>query len=193
MSIEFESDKEKIQRKNTQKEERILTEKQGKKPEKIEFKRPKKTVAQRLCAILLPLSVLGLIYAITFNFAGIISFIPIAILWLFWLLLVIISTVFTLGIVWASEKWRTFIDGVIAFNNTVSASSVAVIKFLQSSFAYFTAGFAICMLSYLITIIIQYKKHKCEKGYKAKLIWTIVMVVFFTLFIIIDTIALRNI
>lgn len=192
MAIEFESNQDKKQQKILQAEENAIAEKEGRKPKQIRVKKSKKSAIQKLSTFLLTLSILGLIYAITFSFSGIIFFISLAFLWLIWIATVVLLTVFTLGIIWLSKGWQTFNSGFIAFNNSLSNFMIDVVNFLHNTFAYFATGFAVAMLGYLIMKIVQYKKHKDEKGSKAQLVWTIVMVVFFACFIIFDIIAMNN-
>lgn len=192
MAIEFESNQDKKQQKILQAEENAIAEKEGRKPKQIRVKKSKKSALQKLSTFLLTLSILGLIYAITFSFSGIIFFISQAFLWLFWIATVVILTVLTLGIIWASKRWQTFNSGFISFNNSLGNFIGDVVNFLHNTFAYFATGFAVVMLGYLILKIVQYKKHKDEKGIKAQLVWTIVMVVFFACFIIFDIIAMNN-
>ena len=193
MAIEFESNQDNKQQESLQTQENILAEKEGRKPKKIKVKKTHKTAMQRLSSFLLTMSIIGLIYSILFSISGLISLIPSLILWLTWLLMVIVSTIFTLGIVWGFEGWKSFNSGFIDFNKAAANSTISVVNFLNNSFVYFAIGFAVFMLIYLIMKIVNYNNHKGEKKFKSQLIWTIVMVVVFVVFIIIDIFFLQNV
>ena len=190
MAIEFTSEKNNKKQKELQERENILAKQEGRKAKKIKVKKDKKKPIEIFSTTFLTLSIIGLIYSISFCFSSFVVMVPIAILWMLWFLLVVVGSAFTIGIVWASEGWRSFITSFTDFNSKISESSAIFLDFLNKSFPYFISVFAICIIAYLTIEIIQYKTHKEDKKYKNKLIWSIIISTLFLAFAIADIVIL---
>ena len=190
MAIEFTSEKNNKKQKELQERENILAKQEGRKAKKIKVKKDKKKPIEIFSTTFLTLSIIGLIFSIFFCFSSFIAMVPIAILWMLWFLLVVAGSAFTIGIIWASEGWRSFITSFTDFNSKISESSAIFLDFLNKSFPYFISVFAICIIAYLTIEIIQFKTHKEDKKYKNKLIWSIVISTLFLAFAIANIVIL---
>ena len=190
MAIEFTSEKNNKKQKELQERENILAKQEGRKAKKIKVKKDKKKPIEIFSTTFLTLSIIGLIFSIFFCFSSFIAMVPIVILWMLWFLLVVAGSAFTVGIIWASEGWRSFIASFTDFNSKISESSTIFLDFLHKSSPYFISVFAICIIAYLTIEIIQFKTHKEDKKYKNKLIWSIVISTLFLAFAIADIVIL---
>lgn len=80
MAIEFTSEKNNKKQKELQERENILAKQEGRKAKKIKVKKDKKKPIEIFSTTFLTLSIIGLIYSISFCFSSFVVMVPIAIL-----------------------------------------------------------------------------------------------------------------
>ena len=183
--------KEREQKLQQEENEKALQE--GRKPQDLAKNRKRKTAKQKWSNTLLTLSIIAVIYAITYSFSGLILGLPVAVLWIAWFTIVFIVTVCTIGLIWLSEGWKSFNSGFKAFNESVGNATEVVMEFMYKIFPYLASFFGLCVIAFLILSIIGFKKQQDKKeGYKGKLIWAIVLTVIFVIATIFDIIAFTN-
>lgn len=140
------------------------------------------------------LAVISLIYAFTYSFSGVFILLPVAILWIFWFVLVVLASLFTVGIVWAIEGWRNFISGFMSFNKSLSKVSGSVTNFIYNILPYMAGLTSAIIITYLtLSIIYKVKCTDPKKHTTRKLVWAIIITVLFTLAIIWDILSFTNI
>ena len=183
--------KEREQKLQQEENEKALQE--GRKPQDLAKNRKRKTAKKKWSNTLLILSIIAVIYAITYNFSGLILGLPVAVLWFAWFCIVLIVTVCTIGMIWLSDGWKSFNSGFMAFNESVGNATEVVMEFMYKIFPYLASFFGLCVIAFLILSIIGFKKQQDKKeGYKGKLIWAIVLTALFVIATIFDIIAFTN-
>lgn len=183
--------KEREQKLQQEENEKALQE--GRKPQDLAKKRKRKTAKQKWATALFILSIIAVVYAITYSFSGIVIGLPVAVLWIVWFFIVLIVTVCTIGMVWLSDGWKSFNSGFMAFNESVVNSTKVVTEFMYKIFPYLASFFGVCVIAFLIFSIIGFKKQQDKKErYKGKLIWAIVLAALFVIATIFDIIAFTN-
>ena len=183
--------KEREQKLQQEENEKALQE--GRKPQDLAKNRKRKTAKQKWSNTLLTLSIIAVIYAITYSFSGLILGLPVAVLWIAWFTIVFIVTVVTIGMIWLSDDFKSFNNGFKSFNESLTNCTCSVIGFIYNIFQYISAFFALCIITFLIFTIVNYKRQQDKKeGYKGKLIWAIVLTVIFVIATIFDIIAFTN-
>ena len=98
--------KEREQKLQQEENEKALQE--GRKPQDLAKNRKRKTAKQKWSNTLLTLSIIAVIYAITYSFSGLILGLPVAVLWIAWFMIVFIVTVVTIGMIWLSDDFKSF-------------------------------------------------------------------------------------
>ena len=180
--------KEREQKLQQEENEKALQE--GRKPQDLAKNRKRKTAKQKWSNTLLTLSIIAVIYAITYSFSGLILGLPVAVLWIAWFTIVFIVTVVTIGMIWLSDDFKSFNNGFKSFNESLTNGTGSVMNFMYKIFPYISAFFALCIITFLIFTIVNYKRQQDKKeGYKGKLIWAIVLTVIFVIATIFDIIA----
>ena len=183
--------KEREQKLQQEENEKALQE--GRKPQDLAKNRKRKTAKQKWSNTLLTLSIIAVIYAITYSFSGLILGLPVAVLWIAWFMIVFIVTVVTIGMIWLSDDFKSFNNGFKSFNESLTNGTGSVMGFMYKIFPYLASFFGLCVIAFLILSIIGFKKQQDKKeGYKGKLIWAIVLTVIFVIATIFDIIAFTN-
>ena len=183
--------KEREQKLQQEENEKALQE--GRKPQDLAKNRKRKTAKQKWSSTLLTLSIIAVIYAITYIFSGFVIGLPIAVLWITWFLIVLIVTICTIGMIWLSDDFKSFNSSFMAFNESVGNATEVVMEFMYKIFPYLASFFGLCVIAFLILSIIGFKKQQDKKeGYKGKLIWAIVLTALFVVATIFDIIAFTN-
>lgn len=184
MAIEFESDN--LNDKN-------LTPTKPATEQKVKPTKTKTPPLEKSIYVFEILAVISLIYAFTYSFSGVFILLPVALLWIFWFVLVVLASLFTVGIVWAIEGWRNFISGFMNFNKSLSKVSGSVTNFIYNILPYMAGLTSAIIITYLtLTIIYKVKCTDPKKHTTRKLVWAIIITVLFTLAIIWDILLFTN-
>ena len=149
--------------------------------------KPKRSPLKHLSRFFVVLTVIAVVYSALFILAPLIITVPAMILYIIWFVVVVLVSVFTLGLMWLNEGWRDFSTNFLNVNNQLWDFANHAEEYLAGTFSYFVIGFGACILGSIIvsTIGLCSKKYRVE-GYKASLISTVVLAVVYIAFIIVD-------
>ena len=149
--------------------------------------KPKRSWLKHLSRLFVVLTVLAVIYSALFILAPLIITVPAMILYIIWFVVVVLVSVFTVGIIWINEGWRDFTTKFLNVNNNLWDFANHAEEYLAGTFGYFATGLGALIIGSIVvsTIGLCRKKYRVE-GYKASLITTIVLAVVYISFIIID-------
>lgn len=176
MAIKFEKDEEE----KLQQEEKVKAKEEKRKPNKIITAKLSKTPLQKWLTFLVVMSIIAVVYAVIFTFSGFIILFPTLFLWLIWIVVVVVGTCITVGVIWVSEGWNSFIGGFLDFNNNIGNLSIKITEFMYSIFPYIAGVFTLFVIVNLISTIIAFNKNKeNSKGYKSKFVWAIISTALF--------------
>lgn len=194
MAIKFEVNEDKAEKaareQELQEKENALAATEGRKPNDVKKVKKNKSALQKWSDVLLIFAIIAVVYAITYEFSGIVIMLPTALLYLIWFAMVVLASVLTVGTVWLIEAWRNFNTGFMEFNQKVAIFSGTTAQFLYDSFPYLASFFAVCVIAFLVVSIIGRKKQQDPKeGFKGKLITAIVFTVVFIVAIVFDLLA----
>lgn len=190
MAIKFDVDEKAKQQKILQDQENKLAKEENRKAKKIKVKGVTNPFG-KWSDILFTLSMIAVVYSFSYVFSGFIIFIPTLILWTIWFVVVTLPSVLTLGAIWISAGFRSFVGGFTKFNTGVSQGSAVAVEFMYKIFPYVASFFTLCVIGFLILKIIGARKH-IGKSYKGKLVGSIILTVIFIVAIIFDIVAFVN-
>ena len=104
-----------------------------------------------------------------------------------WLLAVIIVSIFTIGIIWTSEDFKSFNSGWMAFNTSMFNSTNKVTEFALSVIpSILVSGAIIIALSWLFTILGSCFDKIRRKKYKGRIIGLSIISVIYIAFLILN-------
>lgn len=152
--------------------------------EKSRVPETKKSGLTKWTNALLILSILAVLYSASYLITPLLTLLPAIILWLIWFCVVAVPTVITLGTIWLNEDWKTFNRKFINFNVGITEFSLGLTEIFYQIFPFVASFFGLCVLAFFILSIIG--RRKTKNRFKGKLIWSIVLLVLFVGFIIID-------
>ena len=112
---------------------------------------------------------------------------------IFFLFVVLIPTVFTIGIIWTSEGYRNFISGLGDTMLKIINSSQDAVLALKTSLPYGLSITMVLVASYLAISIISFVKDKTGPGCKKHLIFSIILSSLSVLFLIISIVLFQKI
>lgn len=106
-----------------------------------------------------------------------------------WILGIIIVTVFTIGLIWTSNDFKSFNDGWMAFNTSMFDSSNSLNEFAMSMIPFvLVSGGIIIGLSWLFTILGRvFDKFRMNK-YKGRIIGLSIITVIYIVFLVLNII-----
>ncbi len=160
----------------------------------VKANKPKKSALQKWSNVTLTFSIIAVVYALFYIASGFLTMLPALVLWIAWLTVVVPITLFSIGLIWLNDGFKAFNQAFIDFNTKVGNGSIGFTQFLYKALPYMTAFFALWLLAFLILSIVGFARHKDKKeGFKAKLIWAIILIVLFVVLIILDLIFAKNV
>ena len=126
---------------------------------------------------------------------GVMVFLPIflAIVGIFstllWLIGVVFVTVFTLGIIWTSNDFKSFNEGWMSFNTSMFNSSNSLTEFALGVIPFILiSGAVIISLSWLFTILGRVFDKIRIKRYKGRIIGLSIITVIYIVFLVLNII-----
>ncbi len=149
--------------------------------------KPKRSWLKHLSRFFMVMTVLAVVYSALFILAPLIITVPAMILYIIWFVVVVLVSVFTLGLMWLNDGWRDFSTNFLNVNNKLWDFANHAEEYLAGTFGYFIIGFgAVIVCSIVVsTIGLCSKKYRVE-GYKASLICTLILAAVYIAFAIID-------
>ena len=135
------------------------------------------------------LTIIGTILAAVMVFLPIFLAIVGIISTIIWILGIILVTVFTIGLIWTSNDFKSFNDGWMAFNTSMFDSSNSLNEFAMSMIPFvLVSGGIIIGLSWLFTILGRvFDKFRMNK-YKGRIIGLSIITVIYIVFLVLNII-----
>lgn len=111
---------------------------------------------------------------------------------LFWLLIVLIPTVVTVGVVWTSDGYRNFVFGVANLLAETISNMPKVAEILLSSLMYVGPISLAIIATYAVLSFLVFNKNKEDKRYFMHFIASVILFAITLIFVIVTVIVLPN-
>ncbi|MCQ2753292.1 MAG: hypothetical protein MJ206_03485 [Bacilli bacterium] len=136
---------------------------------------------------IIALVILFLYFLVCFNSALII--VPLLV---FWLLVVLVPTACTAGIIWANEGYRNFVNKLNGLINDFGKGLAKAAEILFASLPYVSVGMLVLILVYGLLSFFAYHKDKTKKKYLHHLIAACIIFGLGLIFTIVAFIVLKG-